>query len=324
MKQRPSSNTPAPKKSRKVDNFIVCIVGPTATGKSDLAVALAKKISGEVISADSRQVYEGLNIGTGKITKKEMGSIPHHLLDVVSPKKRFSVHEYGVLGEKSILEIESRGRVPIICGGTGFYIQALIDGIILPEVAPNEPLRKKLSKKSAAELFSILKEKDPRRAGDILKNGGAANTQRIIRAIEIAQALGSVPPVQKTKKYNTVFIGLTLPPEELKNRILSRLIARLKKGMIAEAKKLHREGLSYARMHALGLEYRHLATYLKSKQTTADKEKMIDDLSMDIWHYAKRQMTWFKRDRRIQWISPKTPLTKVLKLIQKAKIAVVQ
>ena len=306
---------------------VICIVGPTATGKSDLAVALAKKLSGEVISADSRQVYVGLNIGTGKITKKEMQGVPHHLLDVASPKKRFSVHDYVMLADKALLDIQSRGHLPIVCGGTGFYIEALVDGVILPDVPPNAALRKKLSKKTAAELFSILEVKDARRAAAMKKNGGAANPQRLIRAIEIAEALGSVPPVKKTKKYNPIFIGLTLPPEELKKRIRARLIARLKKGMVTEAKKLHKNGLSYARMHALGLEYRHLATYLKSKQTKTDKEKMIDELSMDIWHYAKRQMTWFTRDKRIHWISPKTPLAeilKILKLIQKTKVAIVK
>jgi tRNA dimethylallyltransferase len=322
MKQYQSNKNKPLKTAKRVDNFIVCIVGPTATGKSDLAVALAKELSGEVVSADSRQVYKGLNIGTGKITKKEMAGVPHHLLDVASPKKIFSVHDYVIRAEKAIAEIKSRHHVPIICGGTGFYIQALVDGVILPEVGPNAALRKKLSKKSATELFSMLEKKDQRRASEMKKNGDFKNPPRLIRALEIIAAMGSVPPMKKIKKYQPVFIGLTLPPQELKERIRTRLIARFKKGMITEAKKLRSGGLSYARMHTLGLEYRHLAAYLKSSQKKdlrkKDTEKMIDALALDIWHYAKRQMTWFARDTRIHWVSPKTPVSKILKLIQEA------
>ncbi len=277
---------------------ILVILGPTATGKSDLAVKIAKKYNGEVISADSRQVYKGLNIGTGKITKKEMMGIPHHLLDVVSPKKVFSVSDFQKLANKKIEEILKRDKLPILVGGTGFYIQSIVDGIVLPEVPPNKELRKKLETKSIDELVSILSKLDKNRLKNIDKN----NPVRLIRAIEIAKSLGSVPKFQKQKpKYSFVQIGLTLPQEDLKEKIHKRLLTRLKGGMIKEAEKLHKNGLSWKRMRELGLEYRHLADYLEKK---IDKNKMIASLSNDIYQYSKRQMTWFRRDKKIKWYSP--------------------
>lgn len=276
---------------------IIVILGPTATGKSDLAVRLAKQFSGEVISADSRQVYKGLDIGTGKITKKEMQGIPHHLLNVCDPKKQFTIAPFQKLAQKEIRKIINRGRIPIICGGTGFYIQSIVDNIILPEVPPNSKLRKNLEKKTTQELFSILKKLDPVRASNIDKN----NPRRLIRAIEIAKTRGTVPSLAINPQYESLQIGLTFPKEVSQARIKKRLIARLKTGMIAEAKRLHMKGLSFKRMEALGLEYRFLALYLQGK---ISKKEMIEKLNTEIWHYAKRQMTWFQRDKRIKWFNP--------------------
>lgn len=278
---------------------ILIICGPTATGKSDLAVKLAEKLNGEVISADSRQVYKGLDIGTGKITKKEMLGIPHHMIDVANPKKQFAVTEFVELGEKAIEEIISRKKLPIICGGTGFYISALIDGIVFPEVPPNTKLRDTLAKKTSAELFTMLTKLDPVRAKDV----DPKNSRRIIRAIEIAKAIGKVPKIKKTKsKYNSIKIGLNLPPEELKNRIQARLQIRIDAGMIDEAMGLHKKGLSWKRMKELGLEYKYLAKFLKKE---IPRDEMIFNLQTEIWHYARRQMTWFRRDKKIFWFSPK-------------------
>ncbi|MCC7004398.1 tRNA (adenosine(37)-N6)-dimethylallyltransferase MiaA [Candidatus Nomurabacteria bacterium] len=273
---------------------ILVIVGPTASGKSDLAVKLAKKLNGEVISADSRQVYKGLNIGTGKITKKEMWGVKHHLLDVASPKKRFTVADYKKLADKVIKNVLSRGKLPIICGGTGFYIQAVVDDLILPEVEPNLTLRKQLEKKTANELHKILLKLDKNRANNIDKN----NSRRLIRAIEIAKALGKVPKITKNSKYSPIIIGIKTNPEELKKKIYKRLLARIKTGMIYEAKRLHKNGLSWKRMEELGLEYRYMARFLQKKIT---KQELIDQLFSEIWKYSKRQMTWFKRDRRVEW-----------------------
>jgi len=168
---------------------VLIILGPTASGKSDLAVQLAKKFKGEVISADSRQVYKGLDIGTGKITKKEMRGVPHHLLDVANPKKYFSVSDYKKLALLSLRYIETKKKLPIICGGTGFYIDALIGKINLPEVPPNKALRKKLEKLSAEKLYKMLLKKDSRRAKEI----DPRNKVRVIRALEIVETLGKVP-----------------------------------------------------------------------------------------------------------------------------------
>lgn len=280
-------------------NKLLVILGPTATGKSDLAVKLAKKYNGEVISSDSRQVYKGLDIGTGKITKKERRGVPHHMLDIVSPKKSFTVAEYQKIAEKNITDILSREKLPILCGGTGFYIQSIVDGLVLPEVPPNKILRKKLEKKSLGKLVKILKKLDPERASDIDKK----NPVRLIRSIEIATALGKVPKLKKEKsEYDILQIGLTLPLETLKQKIHTRLISRIKIGMIKEAEKLHREELSWKRMNELGLEYRYLAEYLQKK---ISKQELLDKLNVKIQRYAKRQITWFKRDGRIHWFSPK-------------------
>ncbi len=291
---------------------ILVVLGPTATGKSDLAVQLAITFSGEIISADSRQVYIGLDIGTGKITKKEMRGIPHHLLDITSPKKIFSVSEWQFLAKKAIEEILSRGKLPILCGGTGFYIQSVVENRVLPEVPPNTKLRKQLEKKSAQEMYFILQRIDPERA----KNIEAKNPVRLIRAIEIATALGSVPPVTRQKnQYDILQIGLMLEEIQLKSRIHTRILSRIQSGMIDEAKRLHVQGLSWKRMRELGLEYRHLADMLQnvSKQTFCKKisknekgveEKFTENLERDSWRYARRQMTWFKRDKKIKWFSP--------------------
>lgn len=267
---------------------VIVVCGPTATGKSDYAVALAKKVGGEVISADSRQVYKGLDIGSGKITKKEMGGVPHHLLDVANPKRVFSVAQYQKLGTKAISAILKRGKVPIICGGTGFYIDALIYKTNFPAVKPNAALRKQLEKKSAEALAQELEKLDPDRFETI----DVKNKVRLIRAIEIATILGSVPTLQRKTQYEVEWIYLDFPDEILKERIHTRLLKRMKTGMVAEVKRLHAEGVSWKRLESLGLEYRYLALYLQKRLT---KEEMLEQLESAIWHYAKHQRTWFKK-----------------------------
>lgn len=275
---------------------ILVIVGPTASGKSALGVKLAKQKNGEIVSADSRQVYRGMNIGSGKITKREMKSIPHHLLDVVDPKKTFSVAQYQKLAHQAIADILNRGKLPIVVGGTGFYIQSIVDNIILPEVPPNPTLRKKLAKLSTLELYTILAELDGKRAKTIDKE----NPARLIRAIEIATALGKVPKVKSKPLYEVEIIGINPNEKTLKQKIHTRLLTRLKSGMIAEVKKLHAGGLSWKKLEAFGLEYRYVAQFLQNKLT---KTEMIATLETAIFQYAKRQMTWFKRDKRIKWIT---------------------
>jgi tRNA dimethylallyltransferase len=286
---------------------VIAIVGPTASGKSGLAIEIAEKYNGEVISADSRQVYAGLNIGTGKVTKKEMSDVPHHLLDVANPRNRFTVSMYKELADKAIVEILSRGKLPIICGGTGFYVDAVVKNVLLPDVPVNKELRKKLSRKTALQLFNMLKKLDQKRALSI----GEHNKVRLIRAIEIVKTLGKVPPVKTEPKYDVLSIGIKIDKDALKEKIYKRLISRIKQGMIAEAKKLHENGLSWKRMNELGLEYRALARHLSGKLT---EEEMLSQLNREIYQYAKRQMQWFKRDGKIQWVKNQNQTEKAIKV----------
>jgi len=284
-------------------SYLIAIVGQTATGKSAFAVTLAKQlkkhgISAEIISADSRQVYTGLDIGTGKITKKEMGGIPHHMIDVVSPTRTYTVARFKKNTDIVIKKLHKQHILPILVGGTGFYIDSVLYEQKFPEVPPNPLLRKSFEKKSITELLAELKKLDTERYETIDK----ANGVRIIRAIEIATALGAVPKsVQPTPRYDSRTYGITLPDMVLKEKISTRLISRIKRGMIREATKLHEQGLSWKRMGELGLEYRALADYLTKKIT---KEDLITRLNKEIWQYAKRQKTWFKRNKDIRWINP--------------------
>ncbi len=284
---------------------IYVIVGPTASGKTAYSIKLAKKVNGEIISADSRQVYKGLDIGSGKVTKKEMAGIPHHLLDVVSPKKVFTVALYKKLADKKIKEIIARGKTPIIVGGTGFYIQAVVDNLILPEVPPNKKLRANLEAKPPSGLFAMLKKLDPIRAQEI----DSKNPRRLIRAIEIARALGKVPALRSRTSgslevrlpdagYDFEIIGIKMEQEKLNKKIYQRLGERLRKGMVAEVRKLHEGGVSWKRLEELGLEYRYVALFLQNKIT---KPEMVEQLYRQIIKYSKRQLTWFKRDKRIIW-----------------------
>lgn len=273
---------------------IIVVLGPTASGKSASAVELAQKFNGEVVSADSRQIYKGLNIGTGKVTKKEMHGVPHHLLDVASPRTRFTVARFKTLAERTIDDIIARAKIPVLCGGTGFYIQAIVDGIVLPDVPPDPVLRKKLHKLSNTDLVALLTKLDLKRAPTIDPH----NTVRLIRAIEIAKALGTVPAIIAQPKYQTLQIGITTDDKVLREKIKTRLLERLKKGMVEEVKKLHEKGLSWKRMYELGLEYRYISLFLQEK---ISEDEMVTKLETEIWHYARRQRVWFKRDTRIKW-----------------------
>jgi tRNA dimethylallyltransferase len=277
---------------------ILVILGPTATGKSDLAVTLAKKFNGEVVSADSRQVYTGLDLGSGKITEEETQGVPHHLLDVADPVTQiFSVADFQKLAYKKIEDILKRGKLPIVCGGTAFYIQSIVDGIVLPEIQINHILRNQLEKISLAELQEKLKDLDPKRYSEIDKD----NPVRLIRAIEIATEIGSVPAVEESPRYQTLQIGLNLDDEQLKDKISLRLENRLKAGMLDEAKALNTQGLSWQRMEDMGLEYRFMAEHL---QDMISFEEMCDQIKIKSRQFAKRQMTWFKKDARIHWFTP--------------------
>jgi tRNA dimethylallyltransferase len=280
------------------NNKLLVILGATASGKTDLSVKLAKKFNGEIVSADSRQVYKGLDIGSGKITKKEMHGVPHYLLDVANPKRKFTVAQYQKLALKAIKNIQKRGKLPILVGGTGFYIQSVIDGIVIPEIKPDWELRRKLEKFSLPELVKRLRAIDPHRTATIDQN----NPRRVLRALEIAIKLAGPVPAINTRKtgFDTFQIGIAKPKEELKKLIAKRLKNRLKNdAMIKEVKKLHASGVSFKRLEELGLEYRFVAQYLQNKITY---QEMIGKIEIESFHYAKRQMTWFRRDPKIIWI----------------------
>lgn len=277
---------------------LIVILGPTASGKTDLSIRLAKKFKGEVVSADSRQVYKGMDIGSGKVTKKEMSGIPHYLLDVANPKNRFSVVQYQKLALRVIKDIQKRNKVPFLVGGTGFYIQSVADGIVIPEVKPDWVLREKLSKIPLPELVKRLAKLDPKRAGTIDQN----NPRRVVRALEVAMKLkGPIPTLGQHKPdFEVLSIGASKDGLELKKLIHKRLIKRLEKNaMINEMKKLHKAGVSWKRLEEFGLEYRFVAQYLQNKITYRE---MMDKIQVESEHYAKRQMTWFKRDKKIHWI----------------------
>jgi tRNA dimethylallyltransferase len=282
---------------KNVKPKIVVVVGPTASGKTALAVEIARAIGGEVISADSRQVYRGLDIGTGKVTKKEMRGVPHHLLDVVSPKKVFSADDFVRLGRNAITMIYHSNHTPIVAGGTGFYIDALLGNIILPSVPPNPSLRKKLSKLTANELFALLEKKDPARATTI----ESENPVRLIRALEIADAVGASPAPRTEVLYDVLWIGIDVPKEVLHKKIEKRLHARIKRGMLKEVKKLREGGLSWKRMEELGLEYRYMARLLRGEIT---REEFDHNLTTEIKRYAKRQRMYWRRNKDIKWFTP--------------------
>ncbi len=328
-------------------NKIIIIVGPTASGKSELAVALAKKFNGEIISCDSRQIYRGLNLGTGKVPgvwKKVQNpkslifkslnfqfyykSIPHHLIDFVSPKRQYSVSRFKKAADKAITDILKRGKLPILCGGSMHYIDAVVFNQSIPEVKPNPKLRKELEKLSTEELFARIVRLDPERAKTIDRY----NRRRLIRALEIIATTGKPVPVISAQssvlsKYDTLWIGTILPQKTLYEKIDKRLKQRIKDGMIQEVQNLHkgfravprkiprRSALSWKRLEQFGLEYRYIAKFLQqypdiniSSPLRREVRRVWNiaqtELSYAIKHYSKRQLTWWKKNQEIHWIKP--------------------
>lgn len=278
-------------------NKLIVIVGQTASGKSALAVKLAKKINGEIISADSRQVYKGLDLASGKITKKEMAGVKHYCLDLVSLRTIFTARNFKTCFTSSFKKIQKRGKIPILVGGTGFYIDGALGIIDIPKVPPNWPLRKRLERKSLKMLFNMLKRLDPRRALTI----ESKNKRRLIRAIEIAKTYPQGPSLEENLQGRSlVWLGIKINPQKLRKQINQRLKKRFEKGMISEIEKLHEHGISWKRLDELGLESKWVSRYLRGFIT---KEEMTRRLENAIWRYGRRQMTWFKRNKNIRWIT---------------------
>ena len=279
---------------------VIAVVGPTSSGKSDLAVNLARRFNGEVVSADSRQVYKGLNIGSGKITKREMKGVPHHLLDVASPKSTFTVSKYKKESTKAINKIIKRGKVPIICGGTGFYVDAVLYNWPIPPVKADIKLRAKLHLQSTEKLFETLQKLDPERSNNIDRH----NKVRLVRALEIIKTTGAAVPHfklfdLKTSSYEVLKLGLRPKEKLLKEKIKTRLLKRIKLGMVREVKNLKASGVSSRKLESFGLEYRYVNRFLEGQ---ISKAQMVAELTSQINHYAKRQMTWFKRDKNTIWL----------------------
>lgn len=277
---------------------VIAIVGPTSSGKTSLSIEVAKSFNGEVISADSRQVYKGMNLGTGKVTVDEMQGVSHHLIDIAHPNDIYTAAQFKHDATNAIDEISVRGHLPIIAGGTFFYLDVLRGKMQPAPVEPNEELRTHLETLSSDELFLLLKTKDSKRAETIDKD----NRRRLIRSLEIIEELGAVPEVIVTEShYDMLVIGIDISKEALHQNIHTRLVERFEAGMIEEVKRLHAEGVSYERLDGFGLEYRYIAKYLKGELL---KDVMMSELETKIKQFAKRQMTWLKRDKEIEWFSP--------------------
>ncbi|MBI4491993.1 MAG: tRNA (adenosine(37)-N6)-dimethylallyltransferase MiaA [Chloroflexi bacterium] len=276
---------------------LLVVLGPTASGKSGLGIALALRLQGEIISADSRQVYRGMDLGTAKVTPEERRLVPHHLLDVAEPSQDFSLAHYQALAYAAILDVARRGKLPLLVGGTGLYLSAVVDNYLLPQVPPRAELRRELEGLSVAELARRLREVDPQAAARV----DLANPRRVVRALEVAlSAPGAAVGRQGEPLVRALQLGLSWPRAELYRRIDRRVDERLAQGMVDEARRLLAQGVSHGRLEAFGLEYRFLSRSLRGELPSL--EAMAAQLKTAIHAYARRQLTWFRRDPRIHWL----------------------
>jgi tRNA dimethylallyltransferase len=285
---------------------LVAVVGTTASGKSDLAIQLARRFDGEVVSADSRQVYRGLDIGTGKVTPAEQAGVPHHLLDVADVRQCFTVADYQALAEAALRQIWARGRLPLLVGGTGLYVRAVVDNLRFPRIAPDHALRRELERRPLPELVAELERLDPVTAGRIDRR----NPRRVVRALEVTRSTGMPFSAQRgagPPPGRVLQLGVTWPTETLRARIRTRLRARLeaRPGLVDEVQALLAAGVPASRLLELGLEYRFVTRYVQGE---LGFEPMVAALETAIWRYAKRQRTWFGRDARVRWLDPERDL----------------
>lgn len=277
---------------------LVVILGQTAVGKTDLSIRLAKKFGGEVISADSRQVYRGLDVGSAKITEDEMQGVPHHLLNVIDINERFSVTDFEEQAVEVVDSIGGRGHVPFLVGGSAQYIYAVTDGLVGAKVPPNTALRNRLEKFTDAELNEKISKLDQKRAQEL----DPSNRRRLIRAIEVASELGGVPHLASKIRYDVLFVGLRRERNQIRDRIQQRILSRLNDGsLVQEVADLISEGVSSDRLNSLGLEYRYTPMLISGEIT---ENEYIKVLSAKTWQFAKRQMNWWKKDKRIKWFHP--------------------
>lgn len=292
-------------------NRLLVILGPTATGKTDLALSLAKKFKGEIVSCDSRQVYKGLDIGTGKLPARDVAFERHErywmmdgikvwMYDVVDPDMRYDVYKYHHDAIKAIREIWDKGLLPIAVGGTGLYLKAILSDFSDFSVKPDRELRTQLSGYSIEDLQSKLKSLSSELWNN-LNNSEKHNKRRLTRKIEILMSKERINYISERSKYGemrVLKVGLTARKDVLRQRIDERVVKRVNLGMLEEARELYHKGLSLERMKELGLEYGMLAQYLSGQ---VDKEKFVKLLQIKIHQYAKRQMTWFAKEEDVRW-----------------------
>ncbi len=285
----------------------IVILGPTASGKTALGVRLAAEFSGEIISADSRQVYRGMDIGTGKdLAEYKIGrkKIPYHLIDIVNPNTKFNLARYQKLAYKSISEIVKRGNLPFVVGGSGLYLQAVADNYVLSAVKEDKERRRELEKLSVSELFALLLKLKPEFAAK-LNNSDKNNKRRLIRYLEITSQDNNFSARRSEAPYDFLIMGINISDEKMREKIEQRLDLRLEKeGLIEEVKRLHEQGVSYPRLISFGLEYKFIASFLQGKISRAE---MRDKLAIAIYRFAKRQKTWFRRwekqGKNIIWVN---------------------
>lgn len=306
------------KMSEKLSKLVV-VLGPTAVGKTALAIKLSQKFGGEIVSADSRQIYREMNLGTAKPTKKETEAVPYYLIDIVYPNQEFNVAIYKKLALQKIREIQKRGKLPFLVGGTGLYIQAIVDNIEFPRVAPQKKLRKRLEKKSTQTLFQIYQKLDQRGAKFIDKD----NKRRLIRAIEVSHATGkSFWEKRKMGKslFDVLELGITLEKEKLKEKIEKRAKRMFKGGLEKEIKTLVQKYGWIPALNTIG--YQEWSPYTKASEnikrisfslTKSQRKEVKDKIILHTFQFAKRQITWFKRNKRIHWIKNYREAEKLIK-----------
>jgi len=277
---------------------IIAIVGPTAAGKTSLSIQIAKHVGGEVISADSRQVYVGMDIGTSKVTETEMDGVPHHLLDVAKPMEVYTATDFTRDAKQAVADITDRCKTPIIAGGTFFYLDLLRGKMQAAPVEPDQELRSKLEKYSNEELLQLLETKDARRAADVDPH----NRRRLIRSLEIIETLGSVPPVEPAQSdYEWLIFGVTREKEELRERFRQRAALWLTDGFQNEVERLLEEGVTRARFQEMGFEYTLMLQLIDQEITETE---FVDRFEEKNWQYAKRQLTWLRKDDDVIWVDP--------------------
>ena len=272
---------------------VVAVVGTNASGKSALGIELAKKYNAEIISADSRQVFRGLDLGSGKVTPEETQGVPHHLIDVREPNEFFSMADFQRMAYQAIDDIRGRGRLPMIVGGTGLYVDSVLDGYLLSDKEPDLAYRAELEKLTTPQLYDMLLELKP--DVQVEKN----NRNRVMRIIERIHDGDDATP-GKQARFESLRLGVSWPREVLNQRIDERLERRLEQGMIEEVQRLMDEGATTEFLLGLGLEYRFITQYLIGE--IPDRQVMLDKLAIAIKQFAKRQMTWFRRNPEIVWL----------------------